>query len=42
VLSTGISYYVASPKGVRLSAPAEAVRRWLTQQFRGEAGGTTL
>lgn len=38
VLSTGKSYYVASPKGVRLSEPAEAVRRWLAGQF-SEAEG---
>jgi hypothetical protein len=38
VLSTGKSYYVASPKGVRLSEPAEAVRCWLAGQF-SEAEG---
>lgn len=34
VLSTGKSFYVASPKGVRLSPPAQAVRHWLSRQFR--------
>jgi DNA-binding transcriptional LysR family regulator len=38
VLSTGQSYYVASPKGVRLSEPAQAVRRWLTAEFKEAEG----
>jgi DNA-binding transcriptional LysR family regulator len=43
VLATGKSYYVVSPKGVRLSEPAQAVRQWLARQFlRADEEGRSL